>query len=83
MKLRVSQVETLRALDALEGDATVGEIAERLDLTDARAEGRLERLELRGLIAWKHSGRLMASGHFWAYRLTPLGREALDESEAG
>lgn len=80
MPLRPSQVETLRHFDMLEGAATAGEIAARIDRTEYSAEKRI--------------GRLVESGHlsksppprYWdmccLYSLTQLGREALEGSDA-
>lgn len=78
-RLRASQVETLRHFDALEGEATVGEIAARLDITERSAEERIYRLVHAGCLSSRYRGPSWDARYF--YELTNLRREVLDESE--
>jgi Mn-dependent DtxR family transcriptional regulator len=79
--LRPSQVETLRELDALEGEATVAELAVRLDRSERSTEQRLDRLGERALVGHPFRGPSWDPRYFFG--LTPKGYAALAATKKG
>jgi predicted DNA-binding transcriptional regulator len=82
MKLRVSQIETLRRVREFEEDFGEGiddwALARRLDRSRRSAAGRLERLCAWGIL----SRKLESDGwDFYAYSLTNEGRSALQQAD--
>jgi len=75
--LRASQIETLKELDALEGEATVGELASRLGKSERTVEGRLSRLldHDEPYVSFRYGGPSWACEVI--YRLTRKGRSEL------
>jgi DNA-binding MarR family transcriptional regulator len=79
MALRPSQVETLRVFGDEPGKHFgVLELADRLGITPWSAWKRLDRLGRSGHLERVHYSRGQVG-----YRLTQLGKEALESSESG
>jgi DNA-binding transcriptional ArsR family regulator len=79
--LRASQVETLEAIEELEGEANVGELASRLGKSERTVEGRLSRLldSDDPAISYRYWGP--SWDHKVLYRLTDKGRAELSGRE--
>jgi predicted ArsR family transcriptional regulator len=73
--LRASQIETLEALGVRE--MSVDEVARALGVSHGAANGRLEGLEARGLVARTWHDRPWLGGAPYLYSLTPQGRAEL------
>ncbi len=79
--LRPSQIETLKALEELEGEASLEELASRLGKSERTVEGRLMRLLDRDEppVAWRYGGPRWSCEVI--YRLTNKGRSELPRGE--
>lgn len=80
MPLRLSQVETLRLIEA--DEPTMGDVAARRGVAEATAKRQLAELVRDGL-AERYVFRPDVPGATarYRYRLTQLGREALEGSD--
>jgi predicted transcriptional regulator len=74
--LRSSQVDVLRHLDALEGEATIAELASRLDRSERSTEQRIERLHDLGLVSSFYRGPSWDCRVFVEF--TAAGKQALE-----
>lgn len=81
MKLRASQVETLRAV-AVNSEITAQEVGRVLGITAGLARRRLRDLQNRGHVErwWRDEPRPQGGGAPYRFRLTQLGKEALASS---